>query len=921
MKRKIKTAIPAMMMMMSASQTPINAMDSLSIVEKGQPVSAILLEQQATEVERHAASELARYIRLVSGAELPVKKTLAEAKSAGTTFFLVGRPKTNSVIARLVQKGLVHLSADDPGLDGFIIKSVSTPDGNFIALGGWEDRSALYAVYHFLEKQLGIGFFWEEDRIPKTDTIRCQAMDEVERPFFPERFYMQECIYAYTTRCWNIADWIKELDWAAKKKLNIVMLPKDAWNFFVTRDQLVAETKKRGMKPVLMGACERFDMVSPDFVAKNPGHAYVKMRWWSDPPYQVLHPKDPLFIERGRAMIRPFVEKYGDGNAYFLDPYSEQLVVDATPRQISDIRTSFADSTVKILGVESPHAVWIMWTWPFVSCGWSKEDVKNFLLHVPMKNSIVCDSHEPERPGGYHYKKFNYYEGRPWMLSFIHMYGGDDCLAGNLGRLIQDMEALIHDEKAKNCVGIYICPEMIYYNTIYFDLLARLSWNPKSVKLADFINDYAMRRYGKGSFPNMLKSTRSVVDAVYGAMPGMEAMYQHRMGPSGTLAIYLTKMAVQTYSHAPTQVRELEKTLRTALLEEKLKDNACYVKDVVDIFRQYLTTIFNLHLTELNRSGNAENFAEGKGQLMFLIECLEKVLSVYPPYQIRPMLERARGGARTAEIERTIKDGMLTFASKEWLLDYPSKDIYELVKQYYRPRLELYLEALGDSIKNKKPLDDKKLLAGYRKIEKRWLDEPLSNLSQNIYGMGNAVDRVKQVFDEMEKKKGLRREWQAIPSNELLAREEPRWKKICWEEPFANTSQWKITFFEGGKFKSNGQWATLTPGQGPVVFGRSVDVSLQEAPLLSFCFKVKETEPDGYTNFTVWAAWTDSTGRTWRNRVYQCEWTPFNEWVVATLNLRQVLGVFAEPARLKKIEIETSQVETEWKWMKAGAKL
>jgi len=284
-----------------------------SLVEGGSSRAVILLGDNATLVEEHAAAELTKYVKMLSGAELEVVKKPEAVRK--TDVILIGRKETNPKIANLADKGLIRLSSDYPGLDGFIIKTVSMDGKNFLVIGGSEDRGTLYAVYHFLEKYAGVGFFWEGDRVPAgRDRLSVARIAVAEKPRFSSRVYMQECPFAYSTRTWDINDWIKEIDWAAKKRLNALMVPEDNWNFRVSRDEIVKEVKKRGIKPVLLGEVARFDLVTQDFMAKNPKNNYVRMRWCSDPPYYALHPGDPLFMTRGREVIKRLVQKYGSGN-------------------------------------------------------------------------------------------------------------------------------------------------------------------------------------------------------------------------------------------------------------------------------------------------------------------------------------------------------------------------------------------------------------------------------------------------------------------------------------------------------------------------------------------------------------------------------------------------------------------------------
>jgi len=62
--------------------------------------------------------------------------------------------------------------------------------------------------------------------------------------------------------------------------------------------------------------------------------------------------------------------------------------------------------------------------------------------------------------------------------------------------------------------------EAIHHNPIVFDLISRLAWNPSTVEMSAFLEDYAVRRYGAAAAPGMVRCFRELTASVYGA-PGV----------------------------------------------------------------------------------------------------------------------------------------------------------------------------------------------------------------------------------------------------------------------------------------------------------------------------------------------------------------------------------------------------------------
>ena len=108
--------------------------------------------------EKKAASELARYLKEISGATFGVVSETDDCIAESPLVILIGCPDSNSRIAALREKGSIKLSADYPGLDGFIIKSLTEDGKDYLIIGSALGRGCLYGVYHYLEKYLKVGY-------------------------------------------------------------------------------------------------------------------------------------------------------------------------------------------------------------------------------------------------------------------------------------------------------------------------------------------------------------------------------------------------------------------------------------------------------------------------------------------------------------------------------------------------------------------------------------------------------------------------------------------------------------------------------------------------------------------------------------------------------------------------------------------
>jgi len=175
-----------------AASLVINAAaQEITIADRGGSRAAILLANDATDAEKYAAAELAGFLKEVTGGEFAVT---ADAQP-GRARLLVGPGA-----ARLADPGF---TTDGLGADGLVIRTV----GDDIILAGGRPRGTLYAVYTFLEDEVGCHWWTSQvSTIPQRPTLRVGPQDVRCVP----RFEYRESF------------WFDALDgaWAARNKCN-----------------------------------------------------------------------------------------------------------------------------------------------------------------------------------------------------------------------------------------------------------------------------------------------------------------------------------------------------------------------------------------------------------------------------------------------------------------------------------------------------------------------------------------------------------------------------------------------------------------------------------------------------------------------------------------------------------------------------
>ncbi len=166
----------------------------LVLAEEGRASCTILVHRQATPPERHAAEELAYFLREVSGATFPIRSVEDAAAETGPSL-RVGAAACKGIIS---PSEIARL-----GQEGYILRT----KGNALAIAGGRPRGTLYGVYSFLEDHLGCRWFTPQvTRVPKKKRVVVPSLD---RTFVPRLEY----------RDLDYVD-ARDPDWAAFNKLN-----------------------------------------------------------------------------------------------------------------------------------------------------------------------------------------------------------------------------------------------------------------------------------------------------------------------------------------------------------------------------------------------------------------------------------------------------------------------------------------------------------------------------------------------------------------------------------------------------------------------------------------------------------------------------------------------------------------------------
>lgn len=153
------------------------ACEAAALHISGPAKTVVVVGIDATQPEKYAAAEFVRYIKLISGAAIPVSETAIKGK----VNIYIGQ--TRATVGLL--KGFDWTSLKS---DGIIIKTLP----NALVLAGDRPRGTLYAVYTFLEDYLGCRWWsYDCEFVPSLKDI---SIGSINRKYVP-KFAIRESYF------------------------------------------------------------------------------------------------------------------------------------------------------------------------------------------------------------------------------------------------------------------------------------------------------------------------------------------------------------------------------------------------------------------------------------------------------------------------------------------------------------------------------------------------------------------------------------------------------------------------------------------------------------------------------------------------------------------------------------------------------
>ena len=291
--------------------------------------------------------------------------------------------------------------------------------------------------------------------------------------------------------------------------------------------QILPKMRAFGMKPVLPGfqgnvpngLMDLFPSANISRVGK-PANAlrehYACAAW--------IDALDPLFTKLSDSYMDILIDDFGTDHMYAADgtfshaaaPWMNaeeaQAEVSSMPELVNEWPEAdakngshrYADSLIAIdmeaynhsaaayagMARTDPQAVWLFQTWSWL--GSQKQGyMKGWITAVPNGSLILLDLMAEENPL---WKRTQSYYGAPFLWCMLNDFGGNNGLWGDFESINAGPAAA--RAAGATIIGTGLTPEGVWQNAVVFDLMNENSYRNSAVDLEDWVARYASRRYG-----------------------------------------------------------------------------------------------------------------------------------------------------------------------------------------------------------------------------------------------------------------------------------------------------------------------------------------------------------------------------------------------------------------------------------------
>lgn len=532
----------------------------------------------------------------------------------------------------------------------------------------------------YLNHTANVNLSWNNPH-PDLTSLPAPAAEEEHTTAASYRYYLNYCTFSYSMSTWTWDRWQEEIDWMALHGINMplqIIGLEEVWRKFLMEDygytqqeandfvggpcfmawfgmnnlqgwggpnpdwwyerqaqlgkQINERMKSLGIEPVLPGFA---GMVPSTFTAKTGVAASGQGNWCGFLRPYIVDSTGDKFGEVAANYYKRLKEVMGESQYYSIDPYHEGGAAPANPG------LGYQKMCEAMLAAR-PGSQWVIQSWQ-----WGAAQ-KTCLDNIEKGTLIVLDLYSDGRPGWGNYK------GHDTVYSTIFNFGGR---TGFFGRFNGIIDGYFDARNTASVKGIGAAPEAIEQTPVMYDLLFELPWMDSKPDAAEWMADYARRRYSAES-PAAAEAWELLRTSALDCRTSLQGPHEAIM--CGRPSLTINKVS----SWGGSEIfYDTSKTAGAAykLLNAGLSGNN-YSYDLTDLVRQALTDYSKSLLAGINAAnstGDTELFNKRRDAFLQLILGVDELLNTHPDFMLGHWTERARKMAD--EVSGT------TDADRDWL--------------------------------------------------------------------------------------------------------------------------------------------------------------------------------------------------------------------------------------------------------------
>ncbi|KAI8602270.1 tim-barrel domain-containing protein, partial [Dissophora ornata] len=422
-------------------------------------------------------------------------------------------------------------------------------------------------------------------------------------------------------------------------------------------------------------------------------------------------------------------------NFYLLDLYNELSPI-CMKAECLEQATS---GVMKALKNADPKAVWVMQSWFLLNTDlWKAEETKAFFDGIREvnqgKDAFVIDLYADVKPL---WNSTEGFFGIDWGWSMLNNFGGGQGLYGTLPTLLTEPFKGYH-QKSKVMRGMGVTMEGINNNEYMYQVVLDLPWESPPLDGQKHLESYIKRRYG----PNQTSSTvieawTTLSQTVWDCRTNQMAQSRSYLDITPALDMYRPGfLSTKFWYNQPKVINAWSQ------LSELPLNVSSFRYDIVDVTREVMAAVVipGLH-KELVDAYKTKDLARTRSWGNMVLEAIkdtDRILATHSHFMLGPWIRDARISAKVTSASTSAVTDMGRYADylehsarsqitwwapmgQQGLADYASKEWSGLVKGYYYPRWQIFVDRLVTAVQNGSSLDYKAYLEDSLRVEEQWI--------------------------------------------------------------------------------------------------------------------------------------------------------------------------------------------------------